>query len=354
MISKKIQCPNCKNKISIDGNPGEKKIIICSNCNQKGKYIFPINKNHDNIEKNSNAISVKNLTKKYNGINAVNNISFNIKKGEIFGFLGPNGAGKTTTIKSILGLVNIDSGLIKINEYNILNNVKISKKKIGYLPEHVAFYDNLTAYQNLCFIAEMKKSSKDECRLLIEEFGLSSAINKKVGTFSKGMIQRLGMARALIGTPEILLLDEPSGGLDPRGVVLIRRKIREMKKKGTTIMVSSHILSEIQEICDRVLIINKGEIVAQDTVDNLRKTLNIKPKITIELEELSEKIIKSVKAIKGIEKINIRDNNIDVICDSKNKARVIITIEKNGGKITNIKTKDPTLEEVFMKITEGD
>jgi ABC-2 type transport system ATP-binding protein len=127
-----------------------------------------------------------------------------------------------------------------------------------------------------------------------------------------------------------------------------------MKKMGSTILVSSHILSEVQAICDRVCIINKGEIVAQDTVDGLRKTLNIKPKITIELEKVSENIIKSINEIKGIEKIDIRDNNIDVICDSRAKARVIITIEKTGGKIINIHTKDPSLEEVFMKFTEGD
>ena len=147
----------------------------------------------------------------------------------------------------------------------------------------------------------MKKSSKDECKILIEEFGLSNAINKKVGAFSKGMVQRLGMARALIDKPPILILDEPSGGLDPRGVILIRSKIREMKNKGSTILVSSHILSEVQEICDRVCIINKGEIVAQDTVEGLRKKLNIKPKITIELEKISDNIIKSVNEVKGIE-----------------------------------------------------
>ncbi len=354
MISKTIQCPNCRNIIKINGDPGEKKLLLCSKCNQKGKYIFPSSDNIDDGEKKAIAILVKNLIKNYNGTNAVNNISFKVRKGEIFGFLGPNGAGKTTTIKSILGLVNVDSGLIKINDFDVADSGKNAKKFIGYLPERVAFYENLSAFQNLCFIAEMKKTSKDECKILIKEFGLSNAINKKVGAFSKGMVQRLGMARSLIGNPPILILDEPSGGLDPRGVVLIRSKIREMKKMGSTILVSSHILSEVQEICDRVCIINKGEIVAQDTVDGLRKTLNIKPKITIELEKLSENIIKSVKEVKGIEKIDIRDNNIDVICDSRIKARVIITIEKTGGKIINIHTKDPSLEEVFMKFTEGD
>jgi ABC-type multidrug transport system ATPase subunit len=354
MISKTVQCPNCKTTINIKGNPGEKIILECSNCNMKGKYTFQKFNETENKERFSNAISVENLVKNYNGTNAVNNISFKVRKGEIFGFLGPNGAGKTTTIKSILGLIQVDSGLININNYDIKNNGKNAKKYVGYLPERVAFYDNLTALQNLSFIADIKNSSRDECKTLIKEFGLSAVINKKVGTFSKGMIQRLGMARALLGNPNILILDEPSGGLDPRGVVLIRGKIREMKKKGITVFVSSHILSEIQEICDRVGIINNGEIVAKDTVDGLRKKLDIKPKIKIDLEKISEKIIKSINEIKGIDKIDILNNSIEVICDSKIKARVIITIERAGGKIININTKDPSLEEVFMRFTEGD
>jgi ABC-type multidrug transport system ATPase subunit len=284
----------------------------------------------------------------------VNDISFNVRESEIFGFLGPNGAGKTTTIKSMLGLVNFNTGSIKIKNFNILHQGKNAKKFIGYLPEKVAFYDNLTALQNLYFIAEMKKSLKDQCKILIKEFGLSNAINKKVGTFSKGMVQRLGMARALIDNPPILILDEPSGGLDPRGVILIRNKIREMKKRGSTIFISSHILSEIQELCDRVCIINKGEIVAQDSVQGLSKILKIKPKITIELEKINDKIIKSINEIKGIDKIDIRENNIDVICNSELKARIIISIERSGGKILNIHTKDPSLEEVFMKFTGGE
>jgi len=206
----------------------------------------------------------------------------------------------------------------------------------------------------MCFIAEMKKTASDECKSLIEEFGLSNALNKKVGAFSKGMIQRLGMARALIGKPPILILDEPTGGLDPRGVILIRSKIKEMKNKGHTIFISSHILSEVQETCDRVCIINNGKIVAQDTVEGLRKILNIKPKITIELEIINDKIIKSLNEIKGIKKIDIRKNNIEVICDSELRARIVINIERSGGKILNIHTKDPSLEEVFMKFTGGE
>ncbi|UCH72005.1 MAG: ABC transporter ATP-binding protein [Thermoplasmatales archaeon] len=303
------------------------------------------------VENNSFAIEVNKLTKEYNDLKAVNNVSFNIKKREIYGFLGPNGAGKTTTIKSILGLIQINSGEIKINGINIGICEKDAKRHIGYLPEKVAFYDNLTALQNLYFYAEIKNVSKEECKSLIEEVGLGEVINKKVGKFSKGMVQRLGMARALLGKPPILILDEPSGGLDPRGVAFVRNKIIEMKKEDVTIFVSSHILSEVQEVCDRVGIINKGILVAEDAVSKLSDRLNLKPKISVELEKISEKIVEVIKKTEGVDKVKVFGKKIDVICDSKTKFKVILAIEKAGGNIVNIQTKEPSLEEVFMKYT---
>jgi len=352
MISKAIQCPNCRNIIKINGNPGEKKLLLCSKCNQKGKYIFPSTNNRNDKEKRSIAISVKNLIKNYNGTNAVNNISFNVREGEIFGFLGPNGAGKTTTIKSMIGLLHANSGEIIIKDYNIKYDGKKAKKFIGYLPERVAFYENLSALQNLYFYAKIKKIPKDTCVSLIKEFDLSNSINHKVGTFSKGMVQRLGMARALLGNPPILILDEPSGGLDPRGVALIRSKIKAMKSVGTTIFISSHILAEVQEVCDRVGIINKGILVAEDTVSNLRVKLDLKPKLIIELEQISKKIIDSVKKVNGVELVENIGNIIHVTCNSKSKSKIILAIENASGNIINIQTKDPSLEDIFMKYTE--
>jgi len=352
MISKIVKCPICSYKKTINGEPGEKVTLTCPKCNTKGRYLFPEGFQQVTNNSDSTAIEVNGLIKKFNGLRAVDNVSFNVKKGEIFGFLGPNGAGKTTTIKAMLGLIHANSGEIKINGYDIKHNGKDAKKFVGYLPERVAFYDNLTAFQNLHFYTEIKKSSKEECISLIEEFGLSDAINKKVGTFSKGMVQRLGMARAILGTSPILILDEPSGGLDPRGVVLIRNKIREMKNKGTTIFISSHILSEIQEICDRVGIINKGVLVAQDTVSGLSKKLNLKPKITVELEKMSNDVVESVKKVQGVDKVERIGKSIDVICDPKTKAKVILAIESAGGNIINLYTREPSLEEVFMRFTE--
>jgi ABC-type multidrug transport system ATPase subunit len=282
----------------------------------------------------------------------VNNISFNVEEGEIFGFLGPNGAGKTTTIKAMLDLTHADAGTIKINGIDIKTHSKEAKKYVGYMPEKVAFYDNLTALQNLAFYAEITHATKDECINLIEEFGLGDTGKKRVGKFSKGMIQRLGMARAILGNPPILILDEPSGGLDPRGVVLIRDKILEMKKKGTTIFVSSHILSEIQEICDRVGIINKGVLVAQDSVEELSKKLNLKPQITVTVDKMSPTIENTVKRLPGVDMVKVQGNTIEIVCDGAIKAKVILAISTAGATIQNLQTKEPSLEEVFMWYTE--
>ncbi len=352
MVKKILMCPNCNTKITIEGNPGEKIYITCSNCESKGSYEFSNKKFTSEKKGNSYALEVRNLSKSFNGFKAVDNVSFEVKVGEIFGFLGPNGAGKTTTIKSILDIIHADSGNILFNNLDILKNEKEVKNYIGYLPEKVAFYNNLTALQNLCFYAEMKNTSKDECKLLIEEFGLKESMNKKVGQYSKGMVQKLGMARAVLGSPKILILDEPSGGLDPRGVVLIRNKIREMRDKGSTIFVSSHVLSEIQEVCDQVAIINKGSLVAKDSVSNLSTKLNLKPTIKVEVEKISDVILKAVKKVKGIDKVDRDNNYLNIVCDPKTKAKIIIAIESAGGNIINLQTKEPSLEDVFLRYTE--
>jgi len=352
MVEKMIKCPQCGQKKTVSGKPGESILIVCSECGSEGMFEFPGNVQKTPFYNEKSAITVTNLTKIYNDVKAVNNASFTVKKGEVFGFLGPNGAGKTKTIKSILGLIQPNTGNIKINEIDIKEDGKSAKEFIGYLPEKVAFYDNLTALQNMNFYAEMKKASLSECKPLLVSMGLENAVNKKVGKFSKGMQQRLGMARALLGNPPILVLDEPSGGLDPRGVALIRNKIKEMKEKGSSVFVSSHILAEVQEVCDRVGIISKGVIVAEDTVNHLRDRLKLKPKLVLELEKASDKIVKSVESLDGVEHAEIIGVMLHVVCDPKSKSKIIIAVEKAGGNIVNIQIMEPSLEEVFMRFTE--
>jgi len=305
----------------------------------------------------SNAIEVKNLTKIYKDLKAVDDLSLEIKKGEIFGFLGPNGAGKTTTIKSILGLIYPNNGFIKINGKDVLKNVKEVKKNIGYLPEKVSFYNKLTALQNLRFYAELKNVSKDRCMPLIEEFGLGEYANKKVGQYSKGMLQKLGLARAILGEPEILFLDEPTSGLDPRGVKWIRNKIQMLNEKGTTIFISSHILSEIQAIASQVGIINRGILVAQDSVDNLSEELKIQPKLILKFDRIivnviADKIKESLKKIKEVNRIESSGVYLTIYCEAKKWADVIFNIKKAGFDVKNINIEKSSLEDVFMKYTE--
>lgn len=348
MVTQFVKCPSCKNMLSVCGEPGEQIPLTCPNCNQKGRFTIPMDTDQKTI-----TIEVNNLTKTYNDFTAVNNVSFSVKKGEIFGFLGPNGAGKTTTIKAMLDLLHPDKGLIHINGYDVRAQGKEAKKCVGYMPEKVAFYENLTALQNLQFYAEIKHAKKEDCIRLINEFGLAETGKKRVGSFSKGMVQRLGMARAILGNPPVLILDEPSGGLDPRGVVLIRDKILEMKNKGTTIFVSSHILSEIQEVCDRVGIINKGSLVAEDTVEGLSKKLNLKPQIIVRMDVLNKKIEDAVRKLPGVDRVTAQKHTLEIVCEGAMKAKVILAITNAGGNIQNLQTKEPTLEEVFLRYTEA-
>jgi len=353
MIEKKVKCPSCGFETMIQGEPGESKILVCPNCDKKGMFQFPGPKRTLENEKGLSMLSVTSLTKTFNGKKAVNNASFSVKKGEIFGFLGPNGAGKTTTIKAVLGLLFADEGRILIEDKNLMTDEKHVKEHIGYLPEKVAFYENLTALQNLEFYAEMKQADKAQCRILLKEFGLGDAVNQKVGTFSKGMNQRLGMARAILGDPSFLILDEPSSGLDPRGVVFIREKIKELNDQGVTIFISSHILSEIQAICHRVGIINKGSIVAVDDIENLQNRLQLQPKLVLTLDNVKKEFVTAVEGIDEVSSVKQNNKVLEVFCKKKAKAQVILTLAKKKATILDIQTMDPSLEEVFMRFTEA-
>jgi ABC-2 type transport system ATP-binding protein len=343
-------CPKCKNRLTIEGNPGEKVVINCSKCKLKGQFTFPGAK----TDRDSISIEISNLSKIYKDVVAVDNISFNVKEGEIFGFLGPNGAGKTTTIKAMLDLIRVNSGHVKINGFDIKKQGIDAKKKIGYLPERVAFYDNLTPLQTLTFFCELKREDKSVVKPLIKDVGLEEAMTRKVGTFSKGMVQLLGVAQVQIGNPSIYILDEPMAGLDARWVKTIREKIKMLNEQGATVLFSSHILSEVENICDRVVIINKGKLIAQDTVENLSKYLKIKPRLEISIPGLNGKVPEVIKNLKGVEEVDAEDDTLLVTCESSVRSQVITTLEEAGLKIDNIKTIEPSLEEAFVKLISKD
>ncbi|MCX6667915.1 MAG: ABC transporter ATP-binding protein [Euryarchaeota archaeon] len=350
MISKTAKCPSCKTHVTIQGNPGEKVLVNCPKCNLKGYFTIPGVK----TEASPVSIEICSLTKIYKDVKAVENLSFNVRKGEVFGFLGPNGAGKTTTIKAMLGLIHVTSGDIKINGFDMKKNGIDVKKDIGYLPERVSFYDNLTPVQTLNFFCELKGADKSVVPSLIKEVGLEEAMNRKVGTFSKGMVQLLGVAQALIGNPSIYILDEPTAGLDARWVRIVREKIKMLNERGATIIFSSHVLSEVEALCDRVAIINKGKLIAEDTVANLNKYLHIKPRIEISIEGLDGKVPKVLENLDGVETADAKGDTLLVTCEPHVRSHVMAALEEAGFKVANIKTIEPSLEDAFVKLIEGD
>jgi len=354
MITKTVMCPKCKNQVTIQGNPGEKTYVTCHKCNTKGVFTFPGEKTITKTETGSFAIEINGLTKMYKDLKAVDNLSFNVRKGEIFGLLGPNGAGKTTTIKAILSLIHTNSGKIKINGYDIKTHGIEARRSVGYLPERVSFYNNLTPLQTMHFFCELWDVDKSIAKPLISEVGLDDAIDRKVGTFSKGMVQLLGVAQVMIGKPPVYILDEPMGGLDARWVKTIREKIKMLNEEGATILFSSHILSEVENLCDRVAIIDKGKLIAEDTVTNLNKYLKIKPRLEITIPGLNGKVPNVIRDLKGVEAVDAKDDKLFVTCESSLRSKVITTLEEKGLKIDNIKTIEPSLEDAFIKLIEAE
>jgi len=346
MVSKNVKCPKCQTKISINGEPGEKIMITCPNCDLKGYFTIP----GEQQVTGSFSLQIKNLTKHFKDVKAVNGASFNVRKGEVFGFLGPNGAGKKTTIKAIIGLIHMTGGQVKINGLDIKYNDIEIKKNIGYLPERVSFYPNLTPIQTLNFFCELKGVNKSIVPSFLKDVGLDEAANRKVGTFSKGMVQLLGVAQVQIGNPSVYILDEPMSGLDARWVKIIREKIKMLNKQGATVIFSSHILSEVENLCNRVAIIDKGKLIAEDTVTNLNNYLRIKPRLEIFIPGLKGEIPEVIKKIEGLEDVNVVDNTLYITCRSQMRSQVITSLEGAGLKIENIKTIEPSLEDAFVKL----
>ena len=238
-------------------------------------------------------IEVKNVTKKYGKVAAVEDISFTIQEGEIVGLLGPNGAGKSTTMNMITGFIEQTTGEIIVDGYDMLKKAKKAKKQIGYMPEGVPLYTDLTVKEFVSYMAEIKqvnkKERKEKVEKIIEQTGLKEVEKKLIRNLSRGYKQRVSMAGALVGEPKILILDEPTVGLDPKQITEIRNLIKELGKTHTVIL-SSHILSEVSQICNKVIIINKGKIVAIDTPENLENKVTSNNSIYVTVEDLENKI----------------------------------------------------------------
>jgi len=308
-------------------------------------------------------IEIKNVTKKYSNFIAVDNISFSIKKGEIVGLLGPNGAGKSTTMNMITGFIEPNKGEIIIQGYDILKNPKKAKQQIGYMPEGVPLYEDLTVKEFISYMADLKmvkrNKKQEQIKNVLIQTNLEEVKNKLIRNLSRGYKQRVSMAGALVGEPNILILDEPTVGLDPKQITEIRNLIKELGKTHT-IILSSHILSEVSQICQKVIIINSGKVVAIDTPKNLESKVNKENCIFVTVEDPNEKIEQTIKNIKQIEKINLIKDNQDgtkqySITSKENidiRKEIFETFAKNQITIFELKKSEATLEEAFMKLIQ--
>lgn len=301
-------------------------------------------------------IRTQNLTKKYNGFKAVNNLSLEVKEGEIYGFLGPNGAGKTTTILMLLGILKPTQGEIYLFGQDMTKDSLSIKKKMGVVSEKQYLYKEMTAGEYLNFFADLYavKNRKKKIEGLLGAVNLLEVRNKKLGAFSRGMQQKLGFARALLHDPQLLLLDEPVSGLDPTGIKQVRDLIEQENRKGRTIFISSHLLSEVERLCGRVGIINKGRLLAEDSMDNLRKRLTDVVELEIELSQAKKKIIDTLAAFDFVKGLKREGNllTIKVKTDQDYRAQISQAISQQGGVILGIKKKEMSLEEAFITITE--
>ena len=309
-------------------------------------------------------IEVKNVTKKYGKAVAVDDISFEIKEGEIVGLLGPNGAGKSTTMNMLTGFIEQTEGEIIVDGYNMLKKPKKAKREIGYMPEGVPLYMDLTVKEFVTYMAEIKKVNKKERKekveKIIEQTGLKDVEKKLVKNLSRGYKQRVSMAGALVGEPKILILDEPTVGLDPKQITEIRNLIKDLGKTHT-IILSSHILSEVSQICNKVIIINKGKIVAVDTPENLENKVSNNNMIYVTVEDKDNKIESVKEKVQGIEKIEFIKNKedgtkeyvIETAKDTDIRKEIFAELAKENITIFEMKKADSTLEDAFMKLIEG-
>lgn len=307
-------------------------------------------------------IEIRNLTKFYGPNRGVEDVSFDVKKGEILGFLGPNGAGKTTTMNIITGYLSATSGTVKVNGYDILEQPQLAKKSIGYLPENPPLYADMTVIEYLKFVCDLKGVEKGgrskHIANVMKMARITDVAGRLIKNLSKGYRQRVGISQALVGSPEILILDEPTIGLDPKQIIEIRNLIKDLGKSHTVIL-SSHILPEVSAVCERIVIISSGRIAAINTTDNLTKEFAKTSKIQITVEGPSKDVLQKIRILPGVEKADIVGEKLRGITtlainnDPQNDIRkqVFFEMARNSWPILEMKSMDPTLEDIFLQVT---
>ena len=309
-------------------------------------------------------IEVKNLVKQYGNNFAVDDISFKVNQGDILGFLGPNGAGKSTTMNIVTGYLSATSGTVTIDGVDIMEDPIAAKSKIGYLPEHPPLYLDMTVKEYLGFVYELKKATQprnahiDEICELVK---ISDVYKRPIKNLSKGYRQRVGIAQAMIGNPQVLILDEPTVGLDPKQIIEIRTLIKELGERHTVIL-SSHILPEVQAVCDRIIVINKGKLVADDTPDNLSRNLSSDHKLRMRIEGPDKEVKRLLKTIPGmlsVEVLGERENGVfeyDIEGEPNSDLRreIFKRLAAREWAILGMRSSEMTLEDIFLQLTSDE
>lgn len=304
----------------------------------------------------STVVETRNLTKRYREKLAVNSLNLTVEEGEVFGFLGPNGAGKTTTILMLLGLTEPTSGLVSVCGFNPTRESLEVKRRVGYLPESPGFYDDISAKENLLYMARLNRIPEDQARRrtaqVLDQVGLPDDARRLVREFSRGMKQRLGIAEVLVKNPKAIILDEPTLGIDPDGAIRILELIKGLNREhGLTVMLSSHQLQQVQEICNRVGIIVKGKLIVQGEMDELGKSI-LKGRqwnFLLEVSGNTDGLERDLQSIPGVDEIEKRSHGWFLRCTQDVRGEVVSLVTRKGVRLLQLRSEDPTLEEIYLK-----
>ena len=302
-------------------------------------------------------VEIKNLVKKYKDFTAVDGINLSIGEGEIFGLLGPNGAGKTTTMNALMGLTGINSGEIRIFGKCIRKHGDAIKREIGIVPQDIALYGDLTAYENVCFFAKLyglrEGVLKERVKEALEFVGLWDRRKDLAKTFSGGMKRRLNIACAIAHRPRLIIMDEPTVGIDPQSRNHIMESVKELNRMGSTILYTSHYMEEVEELCTNIAIMDHGRVIAKGTKDALKSQVATHEKIVFELSDIHDTLVHSIRGVEGVTESIQKENQLTVMSrkGSRNLSRIIDKIAEFGKDILSLNIEKPTLETVFLTLT---